>query len=141
MRVVRNRTMAEDVAQETFLRAHRALDTFRGDAQVRSWLYRIATNLAKNAVTRRKEYPTERLPETAAASGPAAIAEGAEMKRHLREAIAELPEGLRTPLVLREYHEMSYAEIATKTGLPLNTVRTRILRARRALRQSMEEWR
>ena len=141
LRVVKNRTIAEDVAQEAFLRGYRGLENFRGDAQFRSWMYRIATNLAKNAVTRRKEYPTDELPETPAATGPASLMEHQELKAALREAIAELPEDLREPLVLREYQEMSYQEIADATGLPLNTVRTRILRGRRALRDRMEAWR
>ncbi len=142
LRVVKDRTQAEDLAQEAFLRAHRALDGFRGDAAVRSWLYRIATNLAKNAVTRKREYPTETMPEHADTDrGPQRQLEAAEMRAHLREAIGELPDDLRVPLVLREYDELSYQEIATSTGLPLNTVRTRILRARRALANKMEAWR
>ena len=141
LRVVKNRTVAEDVAQEAFLRAYRGLESFRGDAQVRSWMYRIATNLAMNAVTRRKEFPTEQVPEIPAQHGPATLMERQELKEALREAIAGLPEDLREPLVMREYHEMSYQEIADATGLPLNTVRTRILRGRRALRERMEAWR
>ncbi len=141
LRVVKNRTMAEDVAQDAFLRAHRGLVNFRGDAQVRSWLYRIATNLAMNAVTRRKEYPTDQVPERPVQTGPASLMEREELKAALRDAIAELPDELREPLVLREYQEMSYQEIADATGLPLNTVRTRILRGRRALRDKMEAWR
>jgi RNA polymerase sigma-70 factor (ECF subfamily) len=141
LRVVRNKSLAEDLAQETFLRAHRGLEGFRGDAKVRSWLYRIATNLALNAVTRRREFPAEDVPDTPVPWGPAAEAEASELREHLRTAIENLPESLRGPLVLREYHEMSYDEIATATGLPLNTVRTRILRARRALRADMEAWR
>ncbi len=142
LRVVKDRTQAEDLSQETFLRAHRALDGFRGDAAVRSWLYRIATNLAMNAVTRRREYPSDTMPERPAAGrGPGRELEAAELRAHLREAIAELPEDLRVPLVLREYDELSYQEIADTTGLPLNTVRTRIFRGRRALRDKMEAWR
>lgn len=141
LRVTRDPVLAEDLAQETFVRAYRGLGTFRGDAQVRSWLYRIATNLALNAVQRRREYPAETLPEPAQESGPAREFEMSELRAELRDAIETLPEELRGPLVLREYHEMSYQEIAAATGLPLNTVRTRILRARRALRDRMEAWR
>ncbi len=141
LRVVKNPTQAEDIAQEAFLRAYRGLADFRGDAQVRSWLYRIATNLSMNAVTRKREYPTEELPERPVGDGPARALEASELRAHLREAIAELPDDLRVPLVLREYDELSYQEIADTTGLPLNTVRTRILRARRALRDKMEAWR
>ena len=63
LRVVRNPTLAEDISQDCFLRAYRALPDFRGDSQVRSWLYRIAHNLALNAVTRRREYPTDTSPK------------------------------------------------------------------------------
>ncbi len=141
LRVVKNRALAEDVAQEAFIRAFRALESFRGDAQVRSWLYRIATNLALNAVTRQREYASDNMPERPVSFGPATEHETEEMRKHMREAIESLSEDLRGPLVLREYHDMSYQEIADATGLPLNTVRTRILRARRALREKMEEWR
>lgn len=141
MRVVRNPSIAEELAQETFLRAFRALDGFRGDAQVRSWLYRIATNLAKNAVTRRKEFPALEGLDQPVLTHPAARLEAHAMSIDLRAAIDRLPAKLREPLVLREFEELSYEEIAEKTGTPLNTVRTRILRARRALREEMEEWR
>ena len=141
LRVVKNPTQSEDIAQEAFMRAYRGLENFRGDAQVRSWLYRIATNLAMNAVTRKREVPTETLPEQASGNVPAREMERSELRAHLREAIAELPDDLRVPLVLREYDELSYQEIADTTGLPLNTVRTRILRARRALADKMEAWR
>ena len=141
MRVVRNPSIAEELAQDTFLRAFRALDGFRGDSQVRSWLYRIATNLAKNAVTRRKEYPTDQGLDLPVHTHPTARLETQAMSIDLRAAIDRLPDKLREPLVLREFEELSYEEIAKKTDTPLNTVRTRILRARRALRTDMEEWR
>lgn len=141
MRVVRNPSIAEELAQETFLRAYRALEGFRGDAQVRSWLYRIATNLAKSAVTRRKEYPTDEGLDRPVYIHPSARLESRAMSVDLRAAIDQLPDKLREPLVLREFEELSYEEIADRTGIPLNTVRTRILRARRALRTEMEAWR
>jgi len=141
MRVVRNPSIAEDLAQDTFLRAFRALDGFRGDAQVRSWLYRIATNLAKNAVTRRREFPTEEGLDQPVFGHPTARLEAHSMSVDLRAAIDRLPDKLREPLVLREYDELSYEEIAERTATPLNTIRTRILRARRALRTEMEDWR
>jgi RNA polymerase sigma-70 factor (ECF subfamily) len=141
LRIVRNPVMAQDLAQEAFVRAHRALPGFRGQAQVRSWLYRIATNLALNAVQRRKEYPTDTLPERAARRDPATTAENLALRRELEDAISELPPKLREPLILREYDGLSYQEIATRLELPLNTVRTRILRGRRALRERMEAWR
>jgi RNA polymerase sigma-70 factor (ECF subfamily) len=141
LRIVRNPTIAEELAQETFLRAFRALDGFRGDAQVRSWLFRIATNLAKNAVTRRKEYPAEEGLDRPVEVHPTARLETDAMAIDLRAAIDRLPDKLKEPLVLREFEELSYEEIAARTDTPLNTVRTRILRARRALREDMEVWR
>lgn len=140
LRVVRNPVLAQDVAQDAFVRAYKALPDFRGQAAVRSWLYRIATNLALNAVQRRREYPADALPETPAASGPEKDTLREQMAADLRAAIDELPTDLKHPLVMREYGGLSYQEIADDLDLPLNTVRTRILRARRSLRSAMEEW-
>lgn len=141
LRVVRNSAMAEDIAQDTFIRAFRGLGDFRGDSQVRSWLYRIATNLSLNAVTRRKEYPSDSLPELLAPDSPSRQAESSELRDHLMAAIEELPEKLRRPLVLRELEHRTYEEISQELDIPLNTVRTRILRARKGLRRDLEEWR
>lgn len=141
LRVVRNPVMAQDIAQEAFVRAYRALSGFRGQAQVRSWLYRIATNLALNAVSRRREYPTEEVPDRPARRDPAADTEVSVLRGELEEAISELPPKLKEPLVLREFDGLTYQEIADTLDLPLNTVRTRILRARRSLREKMEAWR
>jgi RNA polymerase sigma-70 factor (ECF subfamily) len=141
MRVVRNPAIAEDIAQDTFIRAFRGLGDFRGDSQVRSWLYRIATNLSLNAITRRREYPADTLPEMLASESPDRQAESAELREHLMAAIDALPESLRRPVVLRELENRSYDEIAAELDIPLNTVRTRILRGRRALRSELEEWR
>jgi len=133
--------MAEDIAQDTFIRAFRGLGDFRGDSQVRSWLYRIATNLSLNAVTRRKEYPSDTMPELRAPDSPSRQAESSELRDHLAEAIEQLPDKLRRPLVLREIEHRSYEEIAQELDIPLNTVRTRILRARKSLRSELEDWR
>ncbi len=141
LRVVRNPVIAQDLAQEAFVRAHRALPGFRGQAQVRSWLYRIATNLALNAVQRRKEYPADTLPEQPARYDPANDAVNQALRKDIEKAVGELPEKLKAPLVLREFEGLSYQEIADALDLPLNTVRTRILRARRALREKLEAWR
>ena len=142
LRILRNPIMAQDIAQDAFVRAYKALPEFRGQSAVRSWLYRIATNLALNAVQRRKEYPAESLPERpVTAVGPERDAMRREMAEQMRAAIQDLPEDLREPLVMREYANMSYQEIADDLDVPLNTIRTRILRARRALRGPMEDWR
>jgi RNA polymerase sigma-70 factor (ECF subfamily) len=100
---------------------------------VRAWLYRIAHNLALNAVTRSREVPTEEVFDDVLSATPEwHVLRQADITR-VREAIASLPQALRTPLVLREYTEASYDEISDRLGLPLNTVRTRIHRARNAL--------
>lgn len=142
LRVVKNPTLAEDISQDCFLRAYRALPDFRGESQVRSWLYRIATNLALNAVTRQREYPTETMPEFLATtdSGPERSTEKTELAAALGNAIRTLPDDLQRPLVLREVQHMSYEDIAGELDLPLNTVRTRIFRARRALQSHMRDW-
>jgi len=141
MRITKDRGLAEEVAQEAFIRAYRGAVDFRGESAVRSWLYRIATNLALNAVSRRKEFATDLIPDVAAAMGPDRTVESAHMGEELAGAIAELPSNLREPLLLREVDELSYEEIAQRTDVPLNTVRTRIMRARQALRDRMEGWR
>ncbi len=141
LRIVRNRAIAEELSQETFIRAHRALGSFRGDSHVRSWLYRIASNLAKNAVSRSRETASERLPDTVVVEGPANKVVSRELGRDITEAVDRLPDHLKGPFVMREFEHLSYQEIADATGLQLNTVRTRILRARRSLRAELEDWR
>ncbi len=141
LRVVRNPTIAEDLAQEAFVRAYKALPEFRQESQVRSWIYRIVTNLALNSVTRTREVAHVEVPEHRAAPSAEHRAHDALLREEIDRAVAELKDELRIPLVMREYDGMSYQEIADATGLPLNTVRTRILRARRALRSVMEAWR
>lgn len=141
LRVVRNPTLAEDVAQEAFVRAYKALPEFRQESHVRSWLYRIATNLALNAVTRSRELAHDDVPVVKTAPSAERSAEQALLQERLGEAMKGLPDGLREPLVMRELQGLSYQEIADEMDLPLNTVRTRILRARRALRDELEDWR
>ena len=141
LRIARNPVMAQDIAQEAFVRAHRALPGFRGQAQVRSWLYRIATNLALNTVQRQREYPSDALPDRPARRDPASDTVTRALREELESAISELPDKFKEPLVLREYEGLSYQAIADVLDLPINTVRTRILRARRSLRKRLEAWR
>jgi RNA polymerase sigma-70 factor (ECF subfamily) len=141
MRILKNPALAEEIAQETFIRAHRSLASFRREAHVRSWLYRIATNLATNAVTRARELPAPVVPERAEHRGPARALEQKHLREDLAGAIERLPMHLREAFVMRDVEHMSYQEIADATGLGLNTVRTRILRARRSLRHELEGWR
>lgn len=137
-RVTKHRELAEDMTQETFLRAYRSASTFRGDGEVRAWLYRIARNLALNAVTRAREVAVDRVPDTSVSPS----SEDAAMRRRrsatVRAEIRSLPELLREPLVLREFSGLSYQEISERLELPINTVRTRLHRARAALGESLE---
>ena len=132
--------MAEEVAQETFFRAYRSLEKFRGEAKLRTWLYRIATNLAIDLVARRRERPVEEVPDQISHRTPATDVEIAMQSADLREALGQLPETLREPLMLREYELLSYDNIADRLDIPLNTVRTRIFRAKAQLRDLMKEW-
>lgn len=142
--LVRDAGVAEDVAQETFVRAWRGLDGFRGESAFKTWLYRIASNVARTHVDRRGRQARladrslddgdEALQAADAASG-APDAETAFVTREaIDRALAELPEELRTALVLRDVEGLDYKEIAGVTGAPLGTVESRIFRARRRMR-------
>lgn len=140
LRVTRDASLAEEVTQETFFRAYRSLATFRGDAKLRTWLYRIATNLAIDLVGRRRDTPMAEIPERPTERTTGAVVEIQVQSEQLRAALAELPEDMRTPLILRVYEGLSYEEIATATDTPLNTVRTRIFRAKARLREALDDW-
>jgi len=134
-----------DVAQETFIRAWRALDGFRGEAQFSTWLYRIAVNTAKNyLIARRRRPPREDIDVTDAEQFDlgAALRETdtpeRQMMRHQLEqtvlrAVQALPDELREAITLREIDGLSYEAIAARMGCPLGTVRSRIFRAREAI--------
>jgi len=152
MRYLRNPADAEDVAQEAFVKAYRALPQFRGDSAFYTWLYRIAINTAKNALAARERNPVSyefdlsgndessdmvsRLkdPET-----PEGLALTEEIRDTVNHAISELPEDLRTAIVLRELEGMSYEEIAASMDCPVGTVRSRIFRAREAIDRRLRE--
>ena len=140
LRVTRDANLAEEVAQETFFRAYRSLSKFRGEAKLRTWLYRIATNLAIDLVGRRKDFPVSDVPDSPTARTTSQIVELKVQSSELRQALADLPETLRLPLVLREYHGLTYQQIAEKLATPLNTIRTRIFRGKAALRKALSDW-
>jgi RNA polymerase sigma-70 factor (ECF subfamily) len=146
MRYTRTPAEAEDIAQDAFIKAYRALPGFRGDSAFYTWLYRIAINTAKNAVASRDRSPIEysldrneseesyelqgRMKDSAT---PEALAMTEEIRTTVNGAIAALPEELRTAIVLRELEGLSYEEIAATMDCPVGTVRSRIFRAREAI--------
>jgi len=148
-RMVRDVDLVEDITQETFIRAFRALHQFRGDAQFYTWLYRIAVNTAKRFLLELKHDPT--VSESALSSrdeddetftariepstdeSPESVLAAKEISRVIDDALAELPTDLRQALVLREMDGLSYEDIASVMGCPIGTVRSRIFRAREAV--------
>ncbi len=132
----------EDLAQETFLRVFRALPGFHrdGPAKLSTWILTIASNLAIDAI-RRRRLPTQPL-DTQDPAGPGrsdAEAERLRLAEVLRRAIDDLSPEHRAAFLLREYHDFEYAEIATALAIDLGTVKSRLSRARAALRRSLEE--
>jgi RNA polymerase sigma-70 factor, ECF subfamily len=144
-RFVSNTADAEDIAQEAFIKAYRALPAFRGDSAFYTWLYRIAINTAKNAVVSNRRRPLELAVDTQDAEQferraqlregdtPEGLALTEEIRQSVEAAIADLPEDLRTAIVLRELDGLSYEEIAEAMDCPVGTVRSRIFRAREAI--------
>jgi RNA polymerase sigma-70 factor (ECF subfamily) len=144
LRMLGRRAEAEEIAQETFLRAHRSLDTFRGDARLSTWLYAIASRLCLNRLAsadRRRVRHDEEALARAADEGATATAELERREREaaVRRAIGELSDERRIVLVLADLEGLSYEDIATALALPLGTVRSRLHRARMDLRQRLEE--
>ena len=152
LRYVRNPAEAEDIAQEAFIKAYRALPQFRGDSAFYTWMYRIAINTAKNSLASRDRSPIAyeldlndpeeshsvqtRLqdPDT-----PEGMALTEEIRGIVNSAIEGLPEELKTAIVLRELDGLSYEEIAAAMDCPVGTVRSRIFRAREAIDKRLRE--
>jgi RNA polymerase sigma-70 factor (ECF subfamily) len=138
---------ARDVCQETFLRAFRALPGFRGQAKFSSWLYRIALNLCRDWIRRERRtgfvQPPEDvdLLELAAAGAPTESIEDLvarkDQVRAVERAMARLPEEQRAVIVLKEYHGLTFQEIADLVGCPLSTVKTRLYKGLVVLRQEL----
>lgn len=140
LRLLRDPAEAEDVVQETFLKAYRALPRFRGEAAFFTWLYRIALNGARNAVQRRRQRngPQGIAPSQAPApppeiGTPESMLLSKQVMQAIDAALEALPLELRTAIVLREIEGLSYEEIAQIMECPLGTVRSRIFRAREAI--------
>jgi len=149
-RLLRVPAEAEDVAQEAFVKAYRALGSFRGDSAFYTWLYRIAVNTARNTMASRQRRPLDyeadlseseqSVVESRMRHGdtPEAVALSDEIHRTVNGAIEALPEDLRTAIVLREVEGLSYEEIAEAMDCPVGTVRSRIFRAREAIDRSLK---
>jgi RNA polymerase sigma-70 factor (ECF subfamily) len=145
MRYVRDPSEALDVAQEAFLKAYRAAPSFRGDSAFYTWLYRIAINTAKNYLVATGRRPIhfgldlqeseqyEALSKLKDIDTPEGLALSDEIRDVVNKAIRDLPEDLRTAILLREIEGMSYEEIAQTMECPVGTVRSRIFRAREAI--------
>ena len=144
-RFINDPSEVEDVAQEAFIKAYRALPKFRGDSQFYTWLYRIAINTAKNYLVARGRRPPSKDVDVEDAEfmennapltdieSPEASQEKEDLHRVINKAIEDLPEDLRTAFTLREFSGLSYEEITEIMGCPVGTVRSRIFRAREAL--------
>jgi len=147
-RMVRDVDLVEDIAQETFIRAYRALGQFRGEAQFYTWLYRIAVNTAKKALMDLKRNPTvsenayksDEDDETSRVENeltspetPETVLASKEIANIINQAMHDLPEELREAITLREIEGLSYEEISEAMNCPIGTVRSRIFRAREAI--------
>jgi len=148
-RMVRDSDLVDDVVQETFIRAYRALHQFRGEAQFYTWLYRIAVNTAKKALVDLRRNPVmnesalrgrDDEDETSSVSNelssdetPETVLAAKEIGEAVNSAMEALPEDLRQAVTLREIEGLSYDEIAEVMNCPIGTVRSRIFRAREAI--------
>jgi RNA polymerase sigma-70 factor, ECF subfamily len=139
--VVANPMAAEDIAQEAFLRAYRALPRFRGEASFYSWLYRITLNLCLNYLRRQPRVSSVEADvppsPTDAAADPAALLEDRERQRLIRGAIDALPPHYRVTVVLRELEGLSYQEIADLLSIPVGTVKSRLNFGKRLLKEKL----
>lgn len=152
-RMVRDVDLVEDIAQETFIRAYRALAQFRGEAQFYTWLYRIAVNTAKKTLMDLKRNPTVSENffkssdddetsfvenELTSSETPDAVLASKEIAEMVNAAMEALPEELRQAITLREIEGLSYEEISEAMSCPIGTVRSRIFRAREAISQKIK---
>jgi len=147
-RVLGHEEDARDVCQDTFLRAYRALPGFKGQAKFSSWLYRIALNLCRDWMRRRRRTPVVQIPEgvdPAELQSEAGAVESIEdlvgrreLNAIVEHAMRSLSEDQRTAIILKEYHGLTFQEIADMQGCPLSTVKTRLYQGLSQLRRQLE---
>ncbi|MEY2699661.1 MAG: hypothetical protein RIQ52_416 [Pseudomonadota bacterium] len=149
-RYVKDPHEAMDVAQESFIKAYRAMHSFRGDSAFYTWLYRIGINTAKNYIALRSRRPTDDEIDVESAEQfenaghlrdnetPEGVLLSDEIAVAIQEALDDLPEELRTAITLREMDGLSYDEIAVVMNCPVGTVRSRIFRAREAIDKRLQ---
>ena len=140
---------ARDVVQDAFLRAYRGLRSFKGEAKFSSWLYRITLNLCRDWIRRERRAPVVQVPEGVdpvdladAQASPAESVEDLVARREMTEAVtramSELPEEQRAAILLKEYHGLTFQEIADQLNCPLSTVKTRLYQGLSVLRRRLE---
>jgi len=155
-RMIEDREEAEDLTQDTFVNAHRAFGAFRHESQVYTWLYRIAVNLTKNRLDRRKrrrtaegpslDTPVELEEDELARQvedwrhAPERAAENAELERILASEVSRLRPEYKEVVILRDYEGLSYEDIATIVGCSVQAVKSRLFRARSVLRKALKDY-
>lgn len=141
MSFFKNSSDTEDFVQEVFLKAYTKLETFRGESMFSTWLTRIAYNTALNSINRRNEYVP--LSDDSLLEDPSDTPEEAQIRRitaeAIREAVTELPEQYGICLDMYFFYDISHAEISKITGLPVNTIKSHIFRAKKILKDKLEE--
>jgi RNA polymerase sigma-70 factor, ECF subfamily len=147
-RVIGREEEARDVAQETFLRAFRAIKGFKGQAKFSSWLYRITLNLCRDWIRKERRAPVSQAPEgidiieLAGEATPSESVEDLVGRKQLglavSKAMALLPEDQRTAIILKEYHGLTFQEIADLLDCPLSTVKTRLYQGLTVVRKQLE---
>jgi RNA polymerase sigma-70 factor (ECF subfamily) len=150
-RLVSEPDAIEDIVQEAFIKAYRALPGFRGDSAFFTWIYRIATNTAKNhleSMSRRPSYRGKDIDDVAQIDMPEKLRDHdtpdgllarSQLESHLQKALKLLPEDLKTALTLREFEGLSYQDISEIMDTPIGTVRSRIFRARESIENELHQ--
>jgi len=141
-RMCGNIQIAEEAAQETFIQAWLHLSSYRPQTSLRNWLYRIAVNAATDILRKEKRilpHAIEDLPLTDSRPGPEALLNQSERTALVQKAILSLSDASRAVLILREYEEMSYHEIADTLDIPVGTVMSRLNYARKILKEKLEQ--